>query len=347
LQDKKTQKAFFIGLLLLVSIAFLWLLADFFQAIAWAAIVGIMFQPVQRFFERRLRGWASVAAVLTVILIFFTVLLPTLLVASAVVTEAATIYDMIQSGELDPGTLLRWLEERSPQLTERAQSIGIDVEKWPERLSAIAIKGSQFMGQLALMAGQNVANFLVMFFLVLYLLFFVLRDGNQMLDSIVLALPLGDERERALFSKFAEVARATIKGTLIIGLVQGSLGGIMFAILGVPGAVFWGVVMVILSVLPLIGGSLVWMTVAIFLFASGAWIKALVLTAFGVLVIGLVDNLLRPALVGRDTKMPDYIILLSTLGGLSLFGISGFVIGPIIASLFLTVWVMFQEEFAV
>jgi len=338
------QNAFFIGLLIMVSAAFLGLLSGFFQPIFWAAIVGIIFLPVQQFLERQLGGRATIAAILAVILIFVTVLLPAMLIASAVVSEAAVIYGMIQRGEIDPGILLRWLEELSPQLIERAESIGIDVEKLPEKLSAAAIKGTQFIGQLALTAGQNVARFLVLFFLMLYLLFFVLRDGEQMLEAIIRALPLGDERERALFAKFAEVSRATIKGTLVIGLIQGFLGGIMFSILGITGAVFWGVVMVILSILPIVGASIVWIPVAIFLLINGAWIKALVLVIFGAVVIGLLDNILRPLLVGRDTKMPDYIILLSTLGGLSVFGISGFVIGPIIASLFLSVWVMFQEE---
>jgi len=343
-QEEKMQNAFFIGLLILVSVGFFWLLSMFFQPIFWAATVGIMFLPVQHFLERRFGGRQSAAAVVTVILIFFTVLLPALLIASAVVTEAAMIFGMLQRGEIDPGIVLRWAQELSPQLTDRAESFGIDVSEWPAKLSAAAVKGSQFIGQLALTAGQNVANFLVMFFLMLYLLFFILRDGDLMLEAIIRALPLGDERERALFAKFAEVSRATIKGTLLIGLVQGFLGGVMFSILGVTGAVFWGVVMVILSVLPIVGASIVWAPVAIFLLVNGAWIKALILVAFGVLVIGLIDNILRPMLVGRDTKMPDYIILLSTLGGLSAFGISGFVIGPIIASLFLAVWVMFEKE---
>lgn len=344
MQGKKLQNAFFIGLLMLVSVGFFWLLRGFFQPIFWAATIGIMFRPVQHFLECKFGGRASLAAVVTVVLIFFTVLMPALLVASAVANEATTIFGMIQRGEIDPGALLRWVQEQLPRLTERAELIGIDVSEWPAKLSAAAIKGSQFIGQLALSAGQNVATFFVMFFLMLYLLFFVLRDGDRMLDAIILALPLGDERERALFAKFAEVSRATIKGTVLIGLVQGFLGGLMFAILGVTGAVFWGVVMVILSVLPLVGASIVWIPVAIFLAAGGAWIKALILTVFGVLVIGLIDNLLRPLLIGRDTKMPDYIILLSSLGGLSLFGISGFVIGPVIAALFLSVWVMFQKE---
>jgi len=341
---QKMQNAFFIGLLILVTIGFLWLLAGFFQPIFWAAIVGIMFLPVQHYLEQKLGGRASISALLTVILIFFTVLLPALLVASAVINETAMIYGMIQRGEIDPGAMLLWVQDLSPRVTEWAESIGIDVDEWPEKLSAAAVKGSQFIGQLALAAGQNVATFLVMFFLMLYLLFFVLRDGDRMLEAIIRALPLGDERERALFAKFAEVSRATIKGTLLIGLVQGFLGGIMFSILGITGAVFWGGVMVLLSVLPLVGASIVWIPAAIFLVINGAWVKALVLAVFGVLVIGLIDNLLRPLLVGRDTKMPDYIILLSTLGGLSLFGISGFVIGPIIAALFLAVWVMFEDE---
>jgi len=186
----------------------------------------------------------------------------------------------------------------------------------------------------------------VLFFLMLYLLFFVLREGDSLLDQMVRALPLGDERERALFAKFAEVARATIKGTLIVGIVQGTLGGILFWALGIEAAVFWGVVMVLLSVLPAVGAGLVWLPAAIVLAVSGAWIKAAIMVGVGALVIGMVDNLLRPMLVGRDTKMPDYVILLSTLGGLTTFGISGFVIGPVIAALFIVVWDMFAREHA-
>jgi len=140
------------------------------------------------------------------------------------------------------------------------------------------------------------------------------------------------------------VARATVKGTLVIGLVQGFLGGVIFAILGIQGAVFWGVVMAILSLLPAIGAGLVWGPAAIFLLVAGQWIKGLILVAFGVLVISMVDNLLRPVLVGRDTKMPDYLVLLSTLGGLSLVGISGFILGPVIAALFIALWQMYEQD---
>ena len=340
------QKSFFIGLLILVTVAFIALLAGFFLPIFWAATVGILFLPVQHFFDRRLAGRTSLAAVLTVTLIFFTVLVPAMAIASAVATEAAQLYGRIERGEIDPGAILRWIQGMTPQISAWAEKIGVDVEGMPDRLTAAAVKGSQFIGALALTAGQNVARFLVMFALMLYLLFFVLRDGDEILEQIIRALPLGDQRERVLFAKFAEMARAVIKGTLIVGLVQGTLGGLMFWTLGISGAVFWGMVMVLLSVLPLVGASIIWVPAAIFLAVGGAYGKAVIMVIVGAVVIGLADNVLRPLLVGRDTKMPDYLVLLSTLGGLTLFGLSGFVIGPIIASLFLAVWAMFQEEFA-
>jgi predicted PurR-regulated permease PerM len=341
---KQVQNFFFLGLVLLVSAAFLYLISGYFQPIFWAAILGVLFLPVQRALERRLRDRRSLAAVLTVILIFFTVLVPSLLVTSAVVNEATQLYQRIQSGEIDPGAALRWLQGWMPGLTSWAEGVGIDVGQWPQKVSEIAVKASQYIGGMALTAGQNVANFMIKFLIMLYLLFFILRDGDEMMEKIIAALPFGDDRERELFGKFAEVSRATLKGTLVIGIIQGTLGGIMFGVLGMQGAVFWGVVMVFLSILPLVGASLVWIPAVIFLVVSGAFGKALAMALFGGVVIGLLDNVLRPILIGRDTKMPDYLILLSTLGGLSIFGISGFVIGPIIAALFLSVWAMFEKE---
>jgi predicted PurR-regulated permease PerM len=339
-----TRQPFFIGLLGAASIAFFVLLVGFWQPIFWAAVIGIIFRPVHTRIADRLNGRESLAAVLTVILIFFTVLVPALLLASAVAAEAAGVYTRIQSGELDVGAVVRWVQSLLPQAGEWATRIGVDLNDLIDKLSAAAVKGSRFIASLALSAGQNLASFVVLFFLMLYLLFFVLRDGDLIVGHVHRAIPLPDEQERRLFNKFAEVARATVKGTLVVGLVQGFLGGLIFAVLGIQGAVFWGVVMAILSLLPAIGAGLVWGPAAIFLFVAGHWIKGLILFAFGVLVISLVDNLLRPILVGRDTKMPDYLILFSTLGGLGLVGISGFVLGPVIAALFIATWQMYEQE---
>ncbi len=340
------QQSFLVGLTLLVTVAFVALLLDFFQPILWAAVFGILFLPVQHYLERVLKGRASVAALLTVLLIFTTVIVPALLVASAVVQEATGLYTKINEGEIDPGAPLRWIEAMMPQATEFAESIGIDLNEIRQNLSLVAVTGSQFIGSLALSAGQNAVRFSVMFFLMLYLLFFVLRDGDEMLNTITRAIPLGEARERALLSRFATVSRATIKGTLVVGLVQGTLGGLIFWALGFQAAVFWGVVMVAMSMLPVVGAGLIWLPAAIVLLTGGAYIKAMILVVFGVLVIGLADNFLRPMLVGRDTRMPDYLILLSTIGGITMFGVSGFVVGPIIAALFLTVWEMFALEYA-
>ena len=179
----------------------------------------------------------------------------------------------------------------------------------------------------------------------LYFLFYLFRDGERIVERIIRALPLGDRRERRLFSKFADVARATVKGTLVVAAVQGAIGGLLFWALGIDAAVFWGVVMAVLSLVPAIGSALVWVPAAVILAASGEPGRAAILVAGGVLVIGLVDNLLRPILVGRDTEMPDYLVLIATLGGIAVFGLSGFVLGPVVAALFLVVWDMVIEEY--
>ena len=193
--------------------------------------------------------------------------------------------------------------------------------------------------------GQGTLRGTVFFFLMLYLLFFFLRDGPRMLEALVRALPLGDQRERHLLGRFAEVSRATIKGTLVVGIVQGTIGGIAFAVLGIGAPVLWGTMMALLSILPAVGTALVWLPAAIFLIVSGQIVGGIALILVGVFVIGLVDNLLRPMLVGRDTRLPDYLILLSTLGGLAGFGLAGIIIGPIIAAFFMSVWQMAEKEF--
>jgi predicted PurR-regulated permease PerM len=339
------QNAAFIGLVTAVKLAFFGLLSGFVQPIFWAATLAVLFHPAQVHLRLLVKQRQSAAAFLTLLLICITVLMPAWFIASAVVNEAGSFYTKVQSGELNPAGAIDWLRGSLPIINEFLNGIGITPQDIQEKLSTAAIQGSQFVGSLAISAGQNAVRFGVMFFLMLYVLYFFLRDGEQLLETLVHALPLGDERERELFAKFAEVSRATVKGTLIIGLVQGALGGIIFALLGIEGAVFWGTVMAIMSLLPVVGASLVWAPAALIMLANSAYTKAGILVVFGVLVIGLVDNLLRPILVGRDTRMPDYLVLLSTLGGLTVFGASGFVIGPVIAALFLTVWVMFAKEF--
>ncbi len=233
-----------------------------------------------------------------------------------------------------------------PALADLLDRFGVSLQDLQVQLSNAALGVSQFLATNLVAFGQDALRGTALFFLMLYLLFFFLRDGAQLLEQVIGALPIGDARERRLFHKFAEVSRATIKGTIVIGLVQGLLGGLIFWILGIEAAALWGVVMAVLSLLPAVGAALVWVPAAALLIATGRVGEGLLLLVFGTVIISLADNVLRPILVGRDTQMPDYVVLVTTLGGLALFGLSGVVIGPIIGALFLTVWEMFGQEYA-
>lgn len=336
----------FLLLVGLTTVAFILLVRDFLMPVFWAAVLATVFAPLQRRYTVRFRGRRSLAALATLLTIVALVVVPIALVGTAVTREALQLHDRITKGEIDLQAPLRYLQGLVPFASGILARFELDVESLVQRLSGAALGATQFIAQRALALGQDVLRVAVLFFLMLYILFFFLRDGRKLVDTLIRVLPLGDVRERQLLTKFAEVARATLKGTLVVGVVQGAIGGVLFWLLGLPAPVFWGTLMAVFSVLPAVGPGLVWVPAAVILFTLGQIAKGLILVAGGVLLIGLVDNLLRPILVGRDTQMPDYLVLLATLGGLAIFGISGFVIGPVIAAFFLVVWEMFAEEYA-
>lgn len=340
------QRGFFFALLFVVTLAFLWLIRGFLQPIFWAVALGIVVYPVYAQILPRVRQREALAAMLSVLLVVIVVILPLIGIAAAVTGEAASLYQRLDAGDLGIDNLYSRAAASMPQIAALLERLGIDPSRLESQVSEAAVGASRFVASSALSIGQDTLRVTVFFFLMLYLLFFFLRDGHRLLEGLVRALPLGDKRERHLLGRFAEVSRATIKGTLVVGVVQGAIGGIAFALVGIGAPVLWGVVMALLSILPAIGPAIVWLPAAIVLIANQQTIAGIVLIAIGVLVIGLVDNLLRPILVGRDTRMPDYLILLSTLGGLAGFGLAGIIIGPIIAAFFLSVWHMAQDEFA-
>jgi predicted PurR-regulated permease PerM len=338
------QYAFFLALLVLVTLAFVGLVQAFLLPLFWAATLAIIFHPVYRRVRALLGGRATIAALLTLSMILLVVILPSFFVGLAVVREAAALYQRLESGQINLQEPLQAAERLLPTITTYLEQFGVETERLKQWLASAVVTVSRFVGTQALSIGQDTLRLTVLFFIMLYLLFFFLRDGEQIVATLIRVLPLGERRERLLLSKFATVTRATIKGSLVVGVVQGTLGGLLFAALGINAAVFWGVMMTVLSLLPAVGSGFIWGPAAVILFATGHVVKALILFGGGILVIGLVDNLLRPVLIGRDTSMPDYLVLLSTLGGLTMFGISGFVIGPVIAALFLAVWDMFALE---
>lgn len=336
----------FFALVLLTTAVFLWMVRGFLMPVFWAAVFAILFQPVFLRLSAALRGRRALAAVLTTLVVIFVVLIPFGLIIAAVAQQALGLYQQIASGEVDLNAPIAFAERSLPRLTTMLNQYGIDVLRVRAGMEAAAVGATQWIGGQALAIGQNIARATILFALMLYFLFFFFRDGDDLLRGAIRALPMGDEREGRLFTRFAQVARATVKGTLLVAAVQGAIGGILFAVVGIQAAAFWGVVMGILSLLPAIGPALVWAPAAVVLLATGAIWEAVVLIVGGVFVIGLIDNLLRPVLVGRESRMPDYLILLATLGGLSMFGLAGFVVGPIIAALFLVMWQMFSEEYS-
>jgi len=343
--QEKLERRSFIFALLLVTVAFTFLLKPFFTPIFWACAVALIFHPVYRYFSQRYPRWPNLTALMTLMLCIVVVVIPVLLVASSFISEGAGLYQRVQSGEINLGEKVEKVRAAFPGINAALERFGIDFQGLKEKLLGGLMTAGSFLAKNALALGQNTLNFFVSLGLMLYLTFFLIRDGNALVALLIRALPLGDEREKLLLAKFAEVTRATIKGNLVVAVTQGTLGGLIFWALGLPAPLLWGVVMTMLSLLPAVGAALIWFPAALYLYATGEGVKATVLMAYGIAVISLVDNLLRPILVGRDTKLPDYIVLFSTVGGLIMFGISGFAIGPLLAALFMAFWEIFIREF--
>jgi len=332
----------FIALVGLVTIVFFNLIEGYLLAIFWAVILAILFHDVNDQIVERTNK-PNLAAAMTLLLIIAIVVIPAGLVGLALLDESTKFIDGISEDRMGWQATFEDLRGRLPILEQTLSRFGIDVSELQKQLQNAVANFSQFFANRLLQITQNIFSFLIQFFLMGYVLFFFLRDGGALVESLIKVLPLGDEKERALFQRFEKVSRATVKGSLVVAIVQGTIGGILFWALDIPAAVLWGVVMVIGSLLPL-GSALVWLPAGVGLLIQGNYVDGTIMLLVGSMIIGVIDNFLRPRLVGQDTKLPDYLILLSTLGGINWFGISGFVIGPVIAALFITSWQMLGKD---
>lgn len=335
----------FVWLLVATSAAFGLIVWPYFGAVLWGVVAAIVFAPLYRHLFRLTGQRASIAAIVTVVLVILLVILPLMLITSSLVVEATSLYSNVQSGRLDINQYLADIGEILPDwvkgVLERFDLSNLDAIR--TRLSQLFSSFLQVLASSAVSVGQSTLDFFVALGVMLYLTFFLLRDGAGLTRRIKDAIPLHAEQRDALIEKFTIVVRATVKGSVLVAALQGFLGGLIFWFLGVAAPVLWGVVMAFFALLPAVGASIIWLPVAIYLLISGSVWKGIILIAFGMLVIGLVDNLLRPILVGKSTKMPDYVVLISTLGGISVAGLNGFVIGPMIAAMFIAVWGIFTE----
>jgi predicted PurR-regulated permease PerM len=293
------------------------------------------------------KAWASVSTIVVILLVVGLPLLALLgLVANQAVevTQAAGPWierQISEVGGLDRRIRSFPLLDDLPGLRSLIPTGEVIVAKVGEAASTL---GSFLVGSLADLT-RGTLGFFLQLFIVLYAMFFFLVDGRSILDRILYYVPLSSVDEERLLEKFVSVARATLKGSILIGIIQGGLAGAAFWLVGVPGAAFWGTVTIVAAIIPAIGAGLIWLPMVIYLVVTGHATAGMVLLLWSLVVVSTIDNFLRPRFVGRDTRMSDLLILLSTLGGLFLFGPVGFIVGPIVAALFVTVWHLYGESF--
>ncbi|OGH94274.1 MAG: hypothetical protein A2538_01765 [Candidatus Magasanikbacteria bacterium RIFOXYD2_FULL_41_14] len=332
----------FLALLTIASILFLSLLKPFAYVIFWAAVLAAIFYPFYRRLNAKL-DHANLSALIILILILLIIILPVAIIGTLLVSQSLDVYSSIANN----GQLGTWIQEvagwlRHNPITERLQ---IDDAFWIQKFSEMAQFLTGWFLNFASAITQNSVKFFALFFMMVYALFFFVRDGEKFLRSIMHLCPLGDKYEKQLYDKFVATAGATLKGGLIVAVVQGTLGGVMFALAGIPAPIIWGVIMTVLSMIPGIGSFLIWLPAGIVMIILGHIFIGVSIILFGALVISTIDNFLRPILIGKSVALHPLIIFFSTLGGLVVFGPSGFVAGPIIAALFVAFWDMYEEYY--
>ena len=335
----------FVALLVVVTLAFLWVLSPFYGAAFWGAVFALLFRPLFLRLLKSMGNRNTLAALATLCLVLIVVILPLGLIVVSLVQEATGLYQRMQSGELKPALYLQEVYGALPAwVLNTLDRVGLGNQGLIlERLTASLSKGSQFIATQAVSIGQNAFDVIISFFVMLYIMFFLLCDGEKLAGHFRDAIPLEEGIKQDLLKKFVTVISATVRGNVAMAALQGLLGGLALWALGIHAPLLWGTLMAFLSLVPAVGAALVWGPVVLYFMATGAVAKGLILLAFGTLVIGMVDNILRPVLVGKDTQMPDYVILVSTLGGIAIFGLNGFVIGPLIAAMFMTTWSIFAK----
>ena len=329
-----------------ITIALAMVVSSFAGALLWAMLAALLFQPLFQCLLTRWPGRRNTAAAVTLLIITVAVVIPGVIIASLVVDQAAGVYGQMRSGQVNFAAYFKQMHDALPNRIQRLlDGSGYDTfDQVQARVTQIVGNSMSTIAQQAFTIGANAAAFLLAFGVGLYVTFFLLRDGERIGPAVVRALPLRLDIGERLADKFVAVVRATIKGSGLVALAQGALGAITFWIVGLPAALLWGMLMAIAALLPAVGPAIVWGPVAVYLLATGAIWQAVVVVASGVMVIGLADNILRPILVGRDSGIPDWMVLVTTLGGIEMVGLSGIVVGPLAGALFLTGWQILTEE---
>ena len=344
MQRSTMNKSVLLLVVIFISAVFLSMIRAFLMAIFLAGLFSALISPLYRRFVGWYRGRRALASLTTILLITLFILLPLTGLMGIVTTQAIKVGESakpwVQQQIATPDTLFTKLEAL-PFYDQIQPYRDLIFQKAGEMVGKI----SRFLIESLSSATLGTVNFLFMTLVMLYTMFFFLMDGDKLINKILYYLPLEDDDEHRMLDRFTSVARATLKGTAVMGILQGGLAGLAFAVVGIPSAVFWGVIMILLSVLPGIGTALIWIPAGVILGTSGHWPQAIGLMVFCGIVVGSLDNVLRPKLVGKDTQMHELLIFFGTLGGIMMFGFVGFIIGPIVAALFTTIWDIYGIAF--
>jgi predicted PurR-regulated permease PerM len=343
--NKNLSRYFFIAVLLGTTVVFFRMVQVFLVPVLLAAVFATLFYPMYEFFVRRFRGRRSLASFTCCFILLLGLVAPLYAVADMVTREAITVY---QSAEVWIGDLLRKGGEGPLARLNNLpflRDLRLDQIDWASTLKDAATSAGSFLATVINKTSRGTLQILVTLFTTLFTMFYFFRDGKGLLRRLRFLIPLDREYKNAIASRFSAVARATVKGTLLIALVQGTLSGLTLWIFGVGSPFLWGVVATLFSIIPLVGAWLILYPAAFIQIATGHLWQGIGILLVTVIVIVNVDNLMRPRLVGQETGMHDLMVFFSTLGGISMFGPTGFIIGPMVAALFLTMLDIYSAEF--
>ena len=340
------RRAFLLLLVLAISSVFVAMIHRFVVALFLGAIFSGLFYPLYKRVLSGFKNRRALAAGTTLVICLLVIVIPLSGLLGLVAAEAIRVSEVvgpwIQEQVQKPSPFEEHLPDWLPFFEQLEPYRSQIIAKAGELAGRL---GSFFFNSVSAMT-KGTVSFFLSFFIFLYAMFYFLIDGRAILDRILYYTPLSYDDKCRMLEKFESVARATLKGTLVIGIIQGALGGIAFWVVGIEGSAFWGTVMAVLSIIPGVGTAIVWVPAVIYLFATAQMAKAIGLLIWCAAVVGTADNFLRPRLVGQDTKMPDLLILLGTLGGIFFFGAVGLILGPIIAALFVTIWDIYGNAFS-
>jgi predicted PurR-regulated permease PerM len=341
LSFEKLHNVFFFSIIIILLTGVIYIFKPFFYPIFWAAIIAIMFSPLHRIIKRKITI-PGISSLFMLIIVFFSLIIPLLTLSALLANQSFQIYATVSERDLsqDIASVSKKISG-----TPIAPYIKKAEAEWPKHITTITQKSTNYLFKAITSITQNSAKFLFMFFIMFYTLYYFFKDGSKILKKLMHLSPLGDKYELMLYEKFNSMARATMKSTLIIGGIQGFIGGVMFWIAGVNNALIWGVIMALFSIIPAFGPFMIWLPAGIIMLALGNIWQGIFILIIGAGLISTIDNLLRPPLIGKDTEMHPLLVLFSTIGGILIFGVSGFIIGPIITTLFMSIMSIYDHYY--